>query len=145
MTPGRVVPPVTVDAEPRPNDVHFLEERINAFNFTTTGIHDGGEVACFIRGPGEEIVAGLYAWTWGGCCDVRYLWVREDLRGRGYGSALLAAAEREAAARGCRQVVLETHSFQAPDFYRRFGYEIVSAYEGYPAGHRKYHLRKQLP
>jgi ribosomal protein S18 acetylase RimI-like enzyme len=139
------VPPFIVEADPAQTDVHFLRDRIDEFNMTTTGIHDGGEFACFVRGAANEIVAGLYGWIWGGCCDVRYLWVREDLRQRGYGSALLAAAEREAAARGCRVVVLETHSFQAPDFYRRHGYEIVSHYEGYPAGHRKYHLRKQLP
>jgi len=135
---------VVVDSDPARADVHFLTERIDEFNFAETGIRDGREFASFVRDATGRIAAGIYGWTWGGCCDVRYLWVREDLRRRGHGRALLAAAEGEARARGCRQVVLETHSFQAPNFYRKHGYEIVSAYENYPAGHRKYHLRKHL-
>ena len=45
------------------------------------------------------------------------------------------AAEREMVLRGCRQVVLLTHSFQAPQFYRRRGYMRVADVSAYPAGH----------
>src|SRR5262249_37532045 len=135
---------VVVDSDPARADVHFLTERIDEFNFAATGIRDGREFASFVRDATGRIAAGIYGWTWGGCCDVRYLWVREDLRAWRVGRAVLAAAEGGGRARGCRQVVLETHSLQAPNFYRKHGYEIVSAYENYPAGHRKYHLRKHL-
>jgi GNAT superfamily N-acetyltransferase len=60
----------------------------------------------------------------------------------GVGSRLPAAAEREAEARGCSQVVPGTHSFQAPDLYQRLGYEIVSSIDDYPTGHRKYHTQE---
>jgi ribosomal protein S18 acetylase RimI-like enzyme len=133
-----------IESEPAPADVAFLEDSINDFNFERTGTWDAALLAAFVRDPEERIVAGIYGWTWGGCCDIRYLWVDPAHRGRGHGRSLLAAAEEEARHRGCRHVVLETHSFQAPGFYARLGYEAVGSYPDYPAGHEKIFMRKRL-
>jgi ribosomal protein S18 acetylase RimI-like enzyme len=135
---------LNINDQPCAADVEFLEEQINAYNVETTGIRDGGLLSLFVRNSAAEIVAGLYGWTWGGCCEIRYLWVHELLRRQGWGERLLLAAEQEAQKRGCGQVVLDTHSFQAPDFYQRLGYEIVGIVDGYPQGYQKYYLCKQL-
>jgi ribosomal protein S18 acetylase RimI-like enzyme len=135
---------LTIETAPNPADVAFLEEQINAFNIATTGIQFGGQLAIFVRNPAGTIVAGVYGWTWGDCCEIRLLWVTEELHGQGYGSRLLTAAEREAIERGCVQVILDTHDFQAPLFYQRHGYEIVGTIDDYPRGYRKYYLRKLL-
>jgi len=135
---------IRLEEEPSPHDVSRLEDEINSFNFTTTGIHDGRVLAAFLRDDAGAIRAGLAGHTWGGCCEVRFLWVREVDRHRGLGSRLLRAAEDEARQRGCRQVVLSTHSFQAPDFYRRHGYVEVGRAEGYPLGHAQIYLAKAL-
>jgi ribosomal protein S18 acetylase RimI-like enzyme len=133
-----------VEENPSDGDVHFLEDRINEYNFEATGIRDGRVLSFFLRDGSAAIVAGLYGWTWGGCCEVRYLWVREDYRKRGYGTALMLAAEREAAARGCTQIVLDTHDFQALRFYQGLGFEIIGSHPHYPRGHQKNYLRKGL-
>lgn len=57
---------------------------------------------------------------------------------------LLAAAEQEATRRGCDQLALSTHSFQAPGFYARFGYQECGRTPAYPRGHDQIHLVKQL-
>ncbi len=137
-------PQLTITAQIAPADLQFLDDQINEFNFSTTGIHDGELLTALIRDAYGNIAAGVYGWTWGGCCEVRYLWVREDWRGQGYGRRLLAAAEAEAARRGCSQVVLSTHSFQAPAFYQAHGYVIVGQYDEYPRGYKQYFLRKEL-
>ena len=140
MEPGDWV----IEIAPAPADVAVLEDRLYEFNVARTGIADGVLLALFVRDPGGAIAAGIYGWTWGACCEIRYLWVREELRGQGVGSRLLAAAEHEALRRGSRQIVLDTHSFQAPGFYRKLGYDIYAVLPGYPRGHERIHLRKRL-
>jgi hypothetical protein len=53
-------------------------------------------------------------------------------------------AEAEARKRGCSRAILNTYSFQAPDFYRKFGYRIVATIAGLPEGHQEHTLVKDL-
>lgn len=122
-----------------------LHGLINDFNISTTGFDDARWLQASVNDENGELVAGLSGWTWGGSAYVDALWVRADRRGKGIGSHLLAAAEAEAAARGCTQVVLCTHSFQAPDMYRNLGYREHGRIEGYPTGHAYIHMAKDLP
>jgi len=133
-----------VNENPADSDLHFLEDRITEYNVAITGITDGRILSFFIRDECAEIIAGLYGWTWGTACEIRDLWVREGFRKQGYGTALMAAAELEAISRGCVQIVLDTHSFQAPQFYQRLGFEIIGSHRDYPRGHFKHYLRKSL-
>ena len=133
-----------VEDHPNDDDLKFLEDSLIGFNLTKTGIFDGRSLAIFVRDENGRIVAGLSGWTWGGCLEVEYLWVREDHRKQGYGSRLLDAAEKEAVKRECFQSILRTHSFQAPDFYQKLGYEIAGTIKDYPKGGYNYLLRKNL-
>ena len=135
-----------VNAHPDAADLDFLDDQINQFNASATGISAGPDplLAILVRDEASAIIAGIWGWSWGGCCEIRTLWVKEELRGQGYGRRLLQAAEEEAQRRGCAQVVLDTHSFQAPEFYQKHGYEIVGRIAGYPLGHTKYFLCKRL-
>jgi GNAT superfamily N-acetyltransferase len=133
-----------VTDDPAPSEVQFLEDQINEFNFATTGFNDGRLLSILVKDEQGQAAAGLYGWTWGGCAEVRFLWVRKDWRGQGYGRQLLSAAEAEAGRRGCTQVVLSTHSFQAPDFYQKLGYTIAGRFDNYPRGYQQFFLSKQL-
>jgi GNAT superfamily N-acetyltransferase len=121
-----------------------LDNEIQAFNGAATGYLDGRLLCIAVREDDGDLRAGLFGWTWGGCGYIDLLWVRSDLRGSGLGSRLLAAAEEEIARRGCNQVVLSTHSFQAPGFYARFGYAECGRARGYPRGHDHIYLVKPL-
>jgi GNAT superfamily N-acetyltransferase len=72
------------------------------------------------------------------------LWVEPSLRGRWLGTRLIAAAEAEAAARGCSQTVHFTYAFQAGRLYERCGYELVGRVEGFPSGTDVLWYRKRL-
>jgi ribosomal protein S18 acetylase RimI-like enzyme len=134
----------TILETPDRGDVQFLEDRIDEFNVSCSGIDDVRLLAIILRDRDGSIVAGLYGWTWGHCCEVKTLWVHERWRGRGLGTGLMTAAEAEARRRGAAQMVLSTHSFQAPDFYRRLGFESVGRVEDYPVGFASIYLRKRL-
>jgi len=133
-----------IEADPTDQDIRSLEERIHAFNEAATGIRDGKLLALFLRDGEGKVTGGLFGWTWGATCHVRYLFVPPSLRNRGYGTRLMRRVEEEAIARGCRQIALETHDFQAPEFYRRLGFEVVGRINGYPIGHHQLTMRKRL-
>ena len=101
-----------VENDPDPRDLEFLETQIRREASTAMGLGDEAELAIFVRDAGR-IVAGISGWTWGDCCELQSLWVEPSLRGRWLGTRLLAAAEAEAAARGCSQTVHFTYAFQA--------------------------------
>ncbi|MER5358872.1 GNAT family N-acetyltransferase [Streptomyces sp. NPDC002785] len=91
------------------------------------------------------VAGGLTGRTWGHWLHVDQLWVDARHRGCGLGSRLLAEAERVAVAdRACTRSRLETWGFQAPDFYRKRGYEVIGQVENYPPGVTEFILIKNL-
>jgi GNAT superfamily N-acetyltransferase len=135
---------VNVESSPKPADLRFLEKQLNSYNITITGVPYGGMIAALCRDETSAIVAGVSGWTWGNCLEISYLWVREDLRGNGYGTRLLAAIEREGVTRGCGLALLNTFSFQAPAFYEKLGYTVFGVVDDYMAGCTRFYLRKRL-
>jgi len=135
---------LVVETEPSLEDIHFLEDGLVDFNMRATGITDGSFIGIFLRATDGSRAGGLYGWTWGSTCYVRYLFVAEGMRGQGQGTRLMRAAEAEAKARNCRQIVLETHDFQAPGFYLKLGFAVVGRVDDYPLGHQYLTLVKRL-
>jgi ribosomal protein S18 acetylase RimI-like enzyme len=86
-------------------------------------------------------VIGATYWDW---FSIDLIWVKEELRGRGYGHRLLTLAENEARQRGAKNAHLDTFSFQAPSFYKQHGYQVFGELADFPPGHQRYFLRKQL-
>jgi GNAT superfamily N-acetyltransferase len=117
---------------------------VGNFNKQQAG-EDNFQRLCFaLQTPDEEIVGGVLGeiyWDW---LYVDLLWVKEALRGKGYGHRLLTRAEDEARKLGAKNVYLDTFSFQAPDFYKQHGYRIFGELHDFPPGHQRYFLTKQL-
>ncbi len=129
---------------PSADDIQFMEERVYEYNSAKTGQDDGQYFGFFVRNEKDEIVAGLTGWTWSAACQIQTLWVHPSLRGHGYGDKLLASAEEEARTRGCKIIMLESYSFQAPGFYQRNGYELAFRLEDFPPGHQNCLLIKRI-
>lgn len=91
-----------------------------------------------------EFAGGLVGHAAYGWLFVDLLWVADSARGKGQGRRLMLAAEEEARKLGCRNAWLDTFSFQARGFYERLGYTVFGELEDFPAGHKRYFLRKPL-
>ena len=117
---------------------------IHDYNIAQAG-DDQSRMLCFVlRSPNQELVGGLIGqthWSW---LYIDLLWLKEELRGRGYGHQLLEAAENEARQRGAKNAYLDTFSFQAPDFYQQHGYKVFGTLDDFPVGHQRYFLTKEL-
>ncbi len=117
---------------------------ISDFNTQQAG-DDQAKTLCFVlRGPDQEIVGGVIGATYWNWLHVDLMWVKEELRGQGYGQQLLRLAEEEARRRGAKNAFLDTFSFQAPDFYKKYGYEIFGTLANFPTGHQRFYLTKAL-
>lgn len=70
--------------------------------------------------------------------------VDERYRGTGLGSRLVHAAEDAYRGKGYDVVTLTTFGFQAPEFYKRLGYEVEFIRESRDPKLNKYFLKKNL-
>lgn len=135
---------VAVTDAPDVNDLLDLENRLDAFNMDSTGMRDARYLSILLHDDDGALYAGIHGHSWGGCSEIKLLWVDQDRRGAGLGGRLLDAAESEAVRRGCRLMLLATHSFQAPEFYERRGYSRIATVADYPAGHSEIFMVKPL-
>ncbi len=87
---------------------------ISAFNAQQAGDDDGRNLCFVIRSAQGEICGGVIAATYWDWLYINLMWIREDLRGHGYGSRLLALAEEEGVKRGAR------HSHLTPLVFKRW-------------------------
>jgi GNAT superfamily N-acetyltransferase len=111
----------------------------------TRGTPPARELTVQLHDGDGELAAGVSGWTWGVAAGIGLTWVREDTRGAGLGTRLLAAFEAEARVRGCTHVFVTSFTFQAPGFYERHGYRELYRWDGVPvAGAADVHFRKEL-
>lgn len=133
---------VTDTPDPSARDV--IAGGLGAFNTEQAGPGDWRTLAVLIGDEAGAVTGGLWGKTSYGWLFTELLFVPAPLRGRGLGAEILALAEREARARGCRGAWLDTFEFQARGFYERQGYALFAQLDDYPPGSARYFLRKEL-
>ena len=88
---------VTVEREPDPLDLAFLEQRMAEAAISAADVGDEEEFAVLVRDD-DRVVAGASGSIWGGGCQVHVVWVDDALRRRGLGRALMTEVEQRSAA-----------------------------------------------
>jgi ribosomal protein S18 acetylase RimI-like enzyme len=119
-------------------DAILDEEAINA------GQPFSEEQLVFVAEESGEMLGGLAATINNQWMHVDLLAIQPHARGRGIGRRLLDEAETLARARGLVGIWLDTHGFQAPEYYPRLGYSIFGRIEDQPPGHTRLFFQKRL-
>ena len=133
-----------MNVNPTKNETEFIRESLAKFNDERVGADGHTPLNIVEYDEDGNIIGGILGGTYWGWMYVDILWVREDHRKNGIGSRLLAEAEKEAVRRGCHHVHLDTMSWQAPDFYKKHGYEVIGILPDIPDGNQKFLLMKAL-
>lgn len=113
----------------------FLRKRVIEYNLSRLpdSIKHPVNKLCFTtRDENERIVGGISGVIFWHHLQIESLWVDETNRGKGYGSGLLKTMEESAIECKCSHIQLDTFSFQAPEFYRKHGYEIAGVIKEHP-------------
>ena len=117
---------------------------ISSFNKQQAGNNNFQRLCFVLQTPEQEFVGGVIGEIYWGWLHIDLLWVKDELRGSGYGRRLLMSIEDKARQRGVKNAYLDTFSFQAPDFYKERGYQVFGELQDFPPGHTRYYLTKQL-
>ena len=128
------------------SDITFIRKKLIEYNTHNIGMEPIiNHVHYVLRNDNNEIVGGISGIIYMDCLTIDLQWVSEELRGLGYGKKLLNEAEDIAKSRKCSMILLDTFSFQAPDFYKRNGFNVFSILENCPVKEvKRYYLKKDL-
>jgi GNAT superfamily N-acetyltransferase len=134
---------VSVTGAPDRADLDAVKAGVLALNVGVLGADKAVPLAILARREGALVggASGFTLWKW---LFIDYLWVSDELRGRGLGAQLLGRAEAAARERGCGAAWLDTFSFQAPGFYTKLGYRHFGQLDDFPPGHARYFMWKPL-
>lgn len=134
---------LNVEKNPSWENRKFIDEELGAYNAPFLPDHRYDYFGLFVRDDAGAIRAGLIGSFYAGWLFISHLWVETTLRRTGIGSALIAAAEQRALDFGCHSASVDTFSFQGPDFYPRFGYEVFGTLY-YPPDYKRIFFQKRL-
>ncbi len=135
-----------IEQAERPDDAYMpIWAPLLKFNQETVGDAQGLPFALIVRdGTSPEVLGGLWALSLWGSFYIGLVVTPEDARGQGLGSDMLARAEAEARARGCRQMWLDTYAFQARAFYERHGFSVFGQIDGPAPMFPRWFMQKAL-
>lgn len=107
--------------------------------------HPVKNISFILRNEDEIILGGITGTIFWYHLHIDFLWVDESLRGYGYGKQLLDNIELVARENNCNLIQLDTFSFQAPNFYQKYGYDVIGVIEDHPnKNNQQYYLVKKL-
>ncbi len=132
--------------QPSDADRDAIRNGLSGFNEVATGLfgHSRLDLGVLVRDESRSTIGGALGGSSYGWMVIDLLWLPQALRRDGLGRQVMLAAEREAMARHCIGIRLDTFSFQARGFYEKLGYSVFGTLPDHPPGHTRYWLAKRF-
>lgn len=126
---------------------NFFEEKIIEYNANKVSsfISDKSrQKLCYAYEEGFQVLAGMSLEFYWGILHINFLWVDEKSRWEKIGEQFLSLAKDIANKNACSIIYLETYSFQAPDFYKRYGFEEFGRLDNIPNENSTLYFMKKI-
>lgn len=123
----------------------YIHHKIKTFNNAFSPYHkksrkDGLNTYFDIRLEDETLggMCGLIYWN---MMEIEDFYIEESLRNQGIGGTLMDEAINMAKESGLNFIILRTFSFQAKEFFEKFGFKVIGEITDYPPGESYYTMR----
>lgn len=130
-----------------PKQIDRILEGINTYNLRMipSKLDAWTPLEYQIESPEKQIIASILEGIgyWNGL-EIKVLWVDENYRNQGLGTALLQHTEQVVKAKGATISMLDTFDFQAKGFYLKNDYVITGIILNFPVGHERIYLHEYL-
>ena len=134
----------SLDKQPTATDINIVSKGLDDFNSMIVEPDNHEPMNIVVKDDQGNVIGGILGGTYWKWLHIERFWIAEAYRGQGLGKKLLGEMEKEAVEKGCRNVHVETHDFQALRFYLKNGYKRKMRLKDLPEGHSKYFLVKRL-
>ncbi|MBF8468856.1 GNAT family N-acetyltransferase [Klebsiella oxytoca] len=122
-----------------------IEAGLNGFNDQITSISDRKPLSVIVRCQETgKVLGGMQGRTSLGLLFIDLFYLPPALRNNGLGTTILAQFENEGRKRGCIAGFLYTITFQAPDFYKKHGWEEFGRIDCLPEGTSRIFMKKSF-
>lgn len=140
---------IRFEAEPTEADFSFIHQQSAASLAAKYGEPAREQLGAFIYGDplansdNHLILGGIEGQVSGSWLYIDTLWLDETLRGKGYGVRLMNVMEQAAVQRGVQKAFLGTATFQAPNFYKKLGYQVVGEMQMATSNYHQFLMTRQ--
>lgn len=121
-----------------------IAESLVAYNASKAGQSNHQILSICLHNGDKNCLGGLYGRTDYNWLFVELIFVPESMRGQGIGRDIMNMAEKEAIARNCHGIWLDTFEFQARTFYEKLGFQVFGELSDFPDGFSRYFMKKSL-
>jgi ribosomal protein S18 acetylase RimI-like enzyme len=92
----------------------------------------------------ENIIGGAIIYQHKDALYIDVLWCMEEYRRKGIGSKLIGMIEADAQHKSIKKLFVDTYAFQAQEFYKKHGFNIIGCAPEYLRGHDRIFMRKDV-